>query len=128
MPSDFDVAIAGSVPLIDDFDDVDPTLAPINTLGRRSEIRMRLECILQCLARLDSKEFTPLHGLFLRPRTYPTTSLNKGRVCIRSATASAHLPPKYPSCRGVTQDFATDTSRTLSMHILSMLTGRQGAD
>ena len=24
----------------------------------------------------------------------------------RSATASAHLPPKYPSCRGVTQDFA----------------------
>src|SRR5262249_40229021 len=79
-PSDFDVAIAGSVPLIDDFDDVDPTLAPINTLGRRSEIRMRLECILQCLARLDSKEFTPLHGLFLRPRTYPTTSLNKGRV------------------------------------------------
>ena len=24
----------------------------------------------------------------------------------RSATASAHLPPKYPSCRGVAQDFA----------------------
>ena len=24
----------------------------------------------------------------------------------RSATTSTHLPPKYPSCRGVTQDFA----------------------
>ena len=24
----------------------------------------------------------------------------------RSATTSAYLPPKYPSCRGVTQDFA----------------------
>ena len=28
----------------------------------------------------------------------------------RSATASAHLPPKYPSCRGVTQDFAKSFS------------------
>jgi hypothetical protein len=43
MPSDFDVAIAGSVPLIHDFCDVDPTLAPIKTSGRRSEIRMRLD-------------------------------------------------------------------------------------
>ena len=40
MPSDFDVAIIRSVPLIDDFDDVDPTLAPIKTSRRRSEIRM----------------------------------------------------------------------------------------
>ena len=32
-PSDFDVAIAGSVPLIHDFYDVDPTLAPVKTLG-----------------------------------------------------------------------------------------------
>jgi hypothetical protein len=38
--SDFDVAIAGSVPLIDDLDDVDPTLAPIKTSRRRSEVRM----------------------------------------------------------------------------------------
>ena len=28
----------------------------------------------------------------------------------RSATASAHLPPKYPSCRGVTQDLAQSFS------------------
>src|SRR5262249_16134082 len=28
----------------------------------------------------------------------------------RSATASAHLPPKYPSCRGVTQGFAKSFS------------------
>ena len=42
-PSDFDVTIAGSVPLIHDFYDVDPTLAPIKTSGRRSEIRMRLD-------------------------------------------------------------------------------------
>jgi len=39
--SDFDVAIAGSVPLIHDLDDVDPTLTPIKTSRRRSEIRMR---------------------------------------------------------------------------------------
>jgi hypothetical protein len=43
MPSDFDVAIAGSIPLIYDFDDVDLTLAAIKTLGHRSEIRMRLD-------------------------------------------------------------------------------------
>jgi hypothetical protein len=43
MPSDFDVAIAGSIPLIYDFDDVDPTLTPIKTSRRRSEIRMRLD-------------------------------------------------------------------------------------
>jgi hypothetical protein len=43
MPSDFDITIAGSVPLIRDFYDVDPTLAPIKTSGRRSEIRMRLD-------------------------------------------------------------------------------------
>ena len=41
--SDFDVPIAGSVPLIHDLYDVDPTLAPIKTSGRRSEIRMRLD-------------------------------------------------------------------------------------
>jgi hypothetical protein len=40
---DFDVPIAGSVPLIHDFYDVDPTLAPIKTLGRSPEIRMRLD-------------------------------------------------------------------------------------
>ena len=40
MRSDFDVAIAGSVPLIHDFYDVDPTLAPIKTSRRRSEVRM----------------------------------------------------------------------------------------
>jgi len=38
--SDFDVPIAGSVPLIDDLDDVDPKLAPIKTSRRRSEVRM----------------------------------------------------------------------------------------
>ena len=43
MRSDFDVAIAGSVPLIHNFYDVDPTLAPIKTSGRRFEIRMRLD-------------------------------------------------------------------------------------
>jgi hypothetical protein len=42
MSFDFDVAIAGSAPLIHNFDDVDPTLAPIKTSGRRSKIRMRL--------------------------------------------------------------------------------------
>ena len=41
MCSDFDVAII-IVPLIHDFDDVDPTLSPKKTSGRRSEIRMRL--------------------------------------------------------------------------------------
>jgi hypothetical protein len=28
----------------------------------------------------------------------------------RSASASAYLPPKYPGCRGVTQDFAKSVS------------------
>jgi hypothetical protein len=42
MSSNFDVTIAGSIPLIDDFDDVDPTLASTKTLGRGSEIRMTL--------------------------------------------------------------------------------------
>src|SRR6516164_10802687 len=41
--SDFDVPIAGSVPLIHDFYDVDPTLTPIKPSGRRPEIRMRLD-------------------------------------------------------------------------------------
>ena len=48
-------------------------------------------------------------------RIRPTTNANlmvtppifcAGYRANRSATASAHLPPKYPSCRGVTQDFA----------------------
>jgi hypothetical protein len=48
-------------------------------------------------------------------RIRPTTNANlmvtspvfcTGYSANRSATASAHLPPKYPSCRGVTQDFA----------------------
>src|SRR5262245_14908812 len=48
-------------------------------------------------------------------RIRPTTNANlmvtppifcAGYSATRSATASAHLPPKYPSCRGVTQDFA----------------------
>src|SRR5260370_36444572 len=43
MPSDIDVAIAGSVPLIHNFCDVDPTLAPIKTSGCRFEISMRLD-------------------------------------------------------------------------------------
>jgi len=43
MRSDFDVTIIGSVPLIHDFDDVDPTLAPIKTSGRRVVIRMGLD-------------------------------------------------------------------------------------
>src|SRR5262249_19937252 len=42
MSSHFDVAISGSVPLIHDFDDVYPTLAPIKTSRRGSESRMRL--------------------------------------------------------------------------------------
>jgi hypothetical protein len=41
--SDFDVAIAGSVPLIHDFYNVDPMLTPIKTSGCRFEIRMRLD-------------------------------------------------------------------------------------
>jgi len=53
MRSDFDVAIAGSVPLIHDFYDVDPTLAPIKTSRRRSEICMRLD--------LNAHELT--HGI-----------------------------------------------------------------
>ncbi len=43
MASDFDITIAGSVPLIHGFYDVDPTLAPIKTSGRRSETRLRLD-------------------------------------------------------------------------------------
>ena len=48
-------------------------------------------------------------------RIRPTTNANlmvtppifcAGYRANRSATASAYLPPKYPSCRGVTQDFA----------------------
>ena len=48
-------------------------------------------------------------------RIRPTTKANlmvtppilcAGNSANRSATANAHLPPKYPSCRGVTQDFA----------------------
>jgi hypothetical protein len=35
--------LAGSVPLIHDFYDVDPTLAPIKSSGRSPEIRMRLD-------------------------------------------------------------------------------------
>src|SRR6516165_1463862 len=53
MRSDFDVAIAGSVPLIHNFYDVDATLAPIKTSGRRSEICMRLD--------LNAHELT--HGI-----------------------------------------------------------------
>jgi hypothetical protein len=53
MPSDFDVAIARSVPLIHDFYDIDPTRAPIKTSGRCSEIRMRLD--------LNAHELT--HGI-----------------------------------------------------------------
>jgi hypothetical protein len=41
MPSNFDVAITRSVPLIQDFDDFDAALSPMKTSGRRSEIRMR---------------------------------------------------------------------------------------
>jgi hypothetical protein len=53
MPSDFDVAIAGSVPLTHDFYDVDPTSASIKTSGRCSEIGMKLD--------LNAHELT--HGI-----------------------------------------------------------------
>jgi hypothetical protein len=43
MRFDFDVSVAWSVPLIYDFYDVDPTLAPIKSSGRSPEIRMRLD-------------------------------------------------------------------------------------
>ena len=43
VPSDFDITIAGSVPLIHDFYDVDPTVTPIKSSGRSPEIRMRLD-------------------------------------------------------------------------------------
>jgi hypothetical protein len=43
MPCDFDITIAGSVPLIHDFYDADPTLAPKKSSGRSPEIRMRLD-------------------------------------------------------------------------------------
>src|SRR5215469_12275299 len=52
-------------------------------------------------------------------RIRPTTNANlmvtppifcAGYSANRGATASAHLPPKYPSCRGVTQDFAKSFS------------------
>jgi hypothetical protein len=41
MSSDFDVAIARSKPLVNDFDDIDPTPAPRKGLWHRAEIRMR---------------------------------------------------------------------------------------
>jgi hypothetical protein len=40
MPSDFDVSIAGSVPLVGNFNDVDPTLASIETAGYCLKILM----------------------------------------------------------------------------------------
>src|SRR5262249_47691250 len=52
-------------------------------------------------------------------RIRPTTKANlmvtppifcAGYSANRGATARAHLPPKYPSCRGVTQDFAKSFS------------------
>ena len=43
MSSDFDVPIPGSIPSIDDFDDLYPTIASIKTSGRRGEIWMRLD-------------------------------------------------------------------------------------
>jgi hypothetical protein len=42
MCFDFDISIPRSIPLIDDFDDLDPTLAPIKTSRWRLEIRMRV--------------------------------------------------------------------------------------
>ena len=41
MSSDFDVAIARSKLLVDDFDDIDPTPAPRKGLWHGAEIRMR---------------------------------------------------------------------------------------
>ena len=41
MSSDFDVAIARSKPLVDDFDDIDPTPAPRKGLWHGAEICMR---------------------------------------------------------------------------------------
>jgi hypothetical protein len=52
-------------------------------------------------------------------RIRPTTNANltvtppifcTGSSADRSATAGAHLPPKYPGCRDVTQDFAQSVS------------------
>ena len=59
MCSDFDVAIIRSAPLIDDFDDVDPTLSPKKTSGRRSEIRMRLNLNAHEFIRWDSRIVHP---------------------------------------------------------------------
>jgi hypothetical protein len=61
MPSDFDIAITRSVPLIDDFDDFDPALSPMKTSGCRSETRMRFN--------LDAREL--IHGL--KGRSSPRT-------------------------------------------------------
>ena len=67
MSSHFDVAIAGSVPLVDDFDDVYPTFAPIETSRRRSENRMRLNLDTHVRVRPRSKrKQAPVRGTHYR--------------------------------------------------------------
>jgi hypothetical protein len=66
MPSDFEITIAGSVPLIHDFYDVDPTLAPIKTSGCRFEIRMRLDLNAHDWIHGITRSRRPILGLVLR--------------------------------------------------------------
>ena len=66
MPSDFDVAITRSVPLIHDFYDVDPTVAAIKASGRRSEIRMRLDLNAHELIDGITRSDRPILGLVVR--------------------------------------------------------------
>jgi hypothetical protein len=66
MRSDFNVAIAGSIPLIHDFYDVDPTPAPIKTLGGRSEIRTRLDLNAHQLIHGSPDRGGPILGLVVR--------------------------------------------------------------
>src|SRR6516225_6569563 len=90
MPSDFDITIAGSVPLIHNFYDVDPTLAPIKTSGRRSEICMRLDLnaheLTHGITRLRRSNFRaccPLHRVSLISGVHgsePTTARRGFRV------------------------------------------------
>jgi hypothetical protein len=62
----FDVAIAGSVPLIHDLDDVDPTLTPIKTSGCRFEIRMRLDLNAHDWIMVLPARGSPILGLVVR--------------------------------------------------------------
>src|SRR5215467_11151368 len=80
MSFDFDVAIAGSVPLIHDLDDVDPTLASIKTSRRRSEIRMMFNLNTHAL----------IHGIRGRDSVLAPTMSN---VVHSSVVCRQHLCP-----------------------------------